>query len=406
MPKKNYGLILFLCIGQYFSQGLSSLPDQAIYYLTRESWKLSASLIGFITFITAVAWYLKIIFAYFIDNVSIKGKTTTYYLYFSYILILLSCFYIVFFGLNLISLIIIGILINIGVAFADVSVDKHMAQIEKKEKIAGKIQSQQWTSLGIAGLIVALGGAWIAKTWSAPLNYKIAYGLYSIVPIILLFFLFFYFKEPIKHKKAVSFKSIIKANFKELKNKKFLIGLLFIACLQLSPSFGLPLMIKCREVLKVSKMFLGVLGALGTVLGVIGYLIYYKWVYKFNTKKMLYFMVVFSGLTNLFYLYLPNKWVLLSYNVLFGAFSGITFMILLAFFVRIIPTGFEAFFYALVTSISNFCARGGSFFGGLIYDKTNYETAVIVSSVLTLICVFFIPHLKLNNQKMIRVSEI
>ena len=157
-------------------------------------------------------------------------------------------------------------------------------------------------------------------------------------------------------------------------------------------------MIKLRETMGVDKLFLGYLGAMGTILGIIGYIIYYKWAYKFPMKKLLYFMVAFAGITNLFYLYIPNQWFLVGYNLAFGAFGGITFMTLLAFFVTIIPAGSEGLFYALVTSVSNFTVRGGNYFGGLIYDKRGYNANVIISSGLTLLCLVFIPYLKIGDK--------
>ena len=390
-------IVALLCIGQYASQGFSSLPDQCLYYLTRENWGLSASMIGLISWITGIAWYLKIIFGHCVDNVSIKRKRTTYYLRGSYLALLLSYLYIIFFGLNLMSLIITGIVINICIAFADVSVDREMVIAEQKNNLKGRLQAIQWTSLGIAGLVVALGGAWIAKHFPEHINYKIAHGLAGLIPLGMLIYLFKGFKEKtIKKIRKSSIIKILKNNFKKIANKKLLMGLLFIACLQFCPSFGTALMIKSREVLLVDKMFLGYLGAMGTVLGVIGYFLYYKWAYKFPMKKLLYFMVIFSGITNLFYLYIPNQWFLVIYNLAFGAFGGIAFMTLLAFFVKIIPKGSEAFFYALVTSVSNFCARGGNFFGGLIYDKLGYSMNVILSAGLTLLCILFIPKLEIK----------
>lgn len=408
MKKNRIPLIVaLLCMGQYFNQGFSSLPQQCLYYLTRESWHLSATMIGLISWVVGIAWYMKIVFGYFIDNVSIKGKRTTYYLRGSYIGLLLAYLYIIFFGFNLTSLIITGIIINICIAFADVSVDREMVINEQKYKLKGRLQALQWTSLGIAGLVVALGGAWIAKYFPEHVNYKVAYGISGIIPIAMLIFLAKGFKEKIiKTTKRIHIIATLKANFKKIGNKRLLIGLLFIACLQFCPSFGTALMIKVREGLHVDKMFLGYLGAMGTVLGVIGYFIYYKWAYRLPMKNLLYFMVLFSALTNLFYLYLPNKWVLMSYNVAFGAFGGITFMTLLAFFVKIIPKGSEAFFYALVTSVSNFCARGGNFLGGVIYDNTNYATTVIVSSVFTLLCIFFIPYLIIEKEKKCKLPTV
>ena len=87
------------------------------------------------------------------------------------------------------------------------------------------------------------------------------------------------------------------------------------------------------------------------------------------------------------------------YNLAFGAFGGITFMTLLAFFIKIIPNGSEAFLYALITSVSNFCARGGNFFGGLIFDKFGYNLTVLISSGFTLLCLLFIPHLIIKDNK-------
>jgi len=63
----------------------------------------------------------------------------------------------------------------------------------------------------------------------------------------------------------------------------------------------------------------------------------------------------------------------------------------------VIPKGYEALAYALITSVNNFSAHGGNFFGGCIFDKWGYNTTVIVSSVCTLLCLLVIPHLKLGN---------
>lgn len=398
MKKKIPFIVALLCCFQYANQGISTLPSQCIYYLTRESWHLSATMIGLIGWVIGLAWYLKILFAYFIDNVSIKGKKITYYLRGSYIFLLLSYLYVIIFGLNLISLIIIGVIINICIAFADVSIDSQMVIAEHKYNLKGRLQSLQWTSLGIAGLVVALGGAWVAKYFPEPINYKIAYGLAGIIPLAMLIYLFKGFKEKIiKKVNKISIVTTLKDNFKKMLNKKLLIGLAFVACLQFCPSFGIALMIKARETLHIDKMFLGYLGAVGTVLGVIGYFLYYKWAYRFPLKKLLCFMVLFSAITTLFYLYIPNKWVLVGYNIAFGAFGGIAFMTLLAFFVKIIPSGSEAFFYALVTSVSNLSGRLGGVVGGIIYDHWGYSINVIIASATTLACLVFLPYLKMKE---------
>jgi len=382
--------VALLSILAYCNQGISGLPEQCLYYLTRESWGLSASMIGMISWIVGLAWYIKIVWGYLADKINSPKKS----LLICYSAMLLVYASIIIFGLNLLSLIISGLLINIFIGFADTTVDKQMVMAEQKLKLKGRLQAIQWTAMGVGGLVVALGGALIAKKFPEPMNYKIAYALAGLLPVAMIVYLSKYFKQRKPKKTKINFKE----NFKKLKNRRLIIGLVFIACLNFCPSFGTALMIKVREVMHVDKMFLGYLGAMGTVLGIIGYFLYYKYAYKYPIKKLLYFMVIFGGLTNLCYLYIPNKWFLVGYNLAFGAFGGITFMALLAFFVKIIPKGSEGLFYALVTSVSNFTARGGNFFGGVIYDKFGYNVNVLISSGLTLLCLFFIPYLKIKEE--------
>lgn len=378
----------------YANQGFSGLPSQCIYYLTREKWLLTATQLGLITFITAFPWCIKPLWGFLIDFFPIKNYKAKYYLYINYILILLGCLYVIFFGLNIVSLLIVGFIMSCATGINDVANDSQMVILEKKYNLKGKIQSIQWASLGLAGLFVSIGGAWIAKTFTDPLNYKLAYGLCMILPIITLIYLKRYYKEkPIKVKKKIS---DLKGCLIHFKNKKFLWGLGFILCLQFSPSFGTALMIKLREELMVGKMFLGYAGALGTVIGLTGYGLYYWKAHKFPLKKLLYFAIIFSAITNLFYLYIPNKWFIIYYNLIFGAFSGITFLSVLAFMAKIVPNGYEGLFYAVITSINNFAGNLGGVFGGWIYDHFGYSSNVIIASLTTLLCLFFIPKLEIE----------
>ena len=270
----------------------------------------------------------------------------------------------------------------------------HLILIRRRGRIIWTGNSIQWTALGIAGLFVSIIGALIADKIPEPYNYKVAYGIMLILPVILFIYLTKYYQ------KSETKKIPTKINWQYFKNKEFLIGILFILFLRFSPSFGKALMIKMREVMLIDKMFIGYLGATGTVLGLLGYILYYWKGYKLDMKKLLYFAVAFSGLTNLCYLWIPNKWVIFSYSIIFGAFDGIAFLTILAFIAKIVPTGNEAFFYALVTSVNNLSARLGGVAGGWIYDQYGYAINVIVASITTLACLFFIPHLyirKTNN---------
>jgi len=391
VPKKIPFIVYLFFILVYANQGFSDLPSQCIYYLTRETWHLSATMLGLLAFITSLAWYVKPVFGYLADYFGGKRKLKTY-LIANTILIILASLYIVFFGLSFISLIVIFSIINIAIAGNDVTNDKEMCILEKKHNLSGKIQAVQWTALGIAGLVVALLGAFIADKFSGAYNYRIAYAVTIIIPVILLIYLIKYYKEsaPTINK--------IKFNFKVLKNKEFILGILFIMFLRFSPSFGTALMIKMREGMGIEKMFLGYLGATGTVLGIIGYIIYYWKGWKIPLRKMLYFTIIFSALANLCYLYLPNKWAILSYNIAFGAVDGVCFLAVMSFIAKIVPIGYEGVSYAIVTSINNLSGRLGGVVGGFIYDHLGYTPNVIIASITTLLCIFFVPYLVIKEK--------
>lgn len=391
MKKIKYSIPFLFFILVYANQGFSSLPSQCIYYITRESWKLSATLLGLISFVTGFAWYVKPCIGYLADKYCQNKIKNPLIISYSILIGLSLC--IIIFGLNLWSLIIVFTLSNFCIAFNDILNDKKMCKLEKKYNLGGSIQSLQWTSLSVAGLVVSILGAWIADKLDINIGYRIAYAITLIVPIITLVYLKFYFKEERYSKSTINLKNV----WKSIKNKKFLFSLLFIACFQLSPSFGTPLFIKMREVMNIDKMFIGFLGATGTILGILGYILYYWKFHKFNITKLLYFTVFFSALTNLFYLYIPNQWYLLAYNILFSTIGGITFLVILAFYARITPNNAEGLIYALITSVSNLCGHLSSVFGGIIFDNFGYNWTVIISTIFTLACLWFIPHLKEKN---------
>jgi Na+/melibiose symporter-like transporter len=326
-----------------------------------------------------------------------KGYRAKYYLYINYAFLIVAGLYIVLVGFNLWSLVLLGLLMNSAMAFNDVANDTMMVKLEQKHNLKGRIQAIQWISLAMAGLIVSLGGAWIAKTFPEPLNYKLAYAIWLLIPVGTIIYLVKHYREnKIKKRKTLA---DLKLDRKHFKNKEFMIGLLFIAFLRFSPSFGRALMIHMREVMGVDKMFIGYLGVTGTVLGLIGYALYYWKAYKLPMKKLLYFTVIFSAIANLLYLYIHTKWHIMGYNIAFGAIDGVCFLTILALMAKIVPAGAEGLFYALITGINNFASRLGGIAGGMIFDNFGYSANVVVASATTLMCLVFIPFLIIRERK-------
>jgi uncharacterized membrane protein YeiB len=105
--KNKIPLLFFILI--YFNQGIFDLPSQAIYYLIKEQWCMGASMVGFCAFITGAAWYLKIFFGMLLDFKQLGKNSTRNYLTISYTFLLILYGYILFFGVNFLTLIITGL---------------------------------------------------------------------------------------------------------------------------------------------------------------------------------------------------------------------------------------------------------------------------------------------------------
>jgi len=386
---KNILIFYIFAILTYSGQGIMGLFGQIQYYFLREVSGLTLTKVSLVSFLIGLPWVLKMFMALLLDYFPIKGYRTKYYLWMNCIGLVLTYSAMMIFGLHIWTYLLFGFLINFFIALQDICCDTTMVVYERKYKLAGKGVSIQWIALAAVGLFTSLMGAKLAES----MNYILAYGICLIFPIVFMIYLKFLHKEDKYKKKKFSFKGLSK----HFKNKSFLMGLLFIACLQLSPSFGLGLMAEMREQMEVSKMFVGILGSVGTVFGLIGYIIFFKWGKKFDLKKLLIFSIIFSGITNLCYLYIPTQWHIMAYSVVFGAFSGVSFMAIMTFMTRIVPKGNEGVLYACVTALSNFCARGSGIMSGAIYDHWGYSTNVIISSVLTLCCLLIIPKLNLES---------
>lgn len=380
MNKKLFW-IFALSSAIYFIQGIESLPSQALFYYLKETLNFSAEKIMFLTSIITLAWLIKPVIGYIIDNFFNK-KT--------WIFIALAFDIIIVLFLGLISLpvviIITMLLINSGnSAFRDVGVDGIMCVEGKIYNATGKIQSIQWISISIAALITGISGGYIAHKW----DYRFAF--LCLIPFYLAaaFIAHFYKEEP----QSVNNGNYRRYLFTDLKklfaHKQLMIIGLFIFLYKYSPSFGTPLFFIQRDVFKWSKIWIGVLATIGTVFEIIGAIIYYKFSQRINIKKWLFVSVFLGAITTLSYLhYTPVTAVI--YNVLYGLIGMFIFIMVLDFMARNTIKGLEATSFALLTSISNLALTTSNLSGAILLPVIGLKWLIIVSSITSFFCLLLI----------------
>lgn len=363
----------------YFTQGIENLPNQGLFYYLKESLNFSPEKIMFITSFTMLAWLVKPVIGYIVDNFLNKRLWIFIALAFDAALVL-------FLGLARLPLVVLIsfiVLNSTNTAFRDVAVDGIMCVEGKKYNTTGKIQSIQWISISIAVLITGIAGGWIAQRY----DYKMAFLCLLPVYVLVGVAAFFYKGGHENDNKRAS------TLFKDLKrlfsDRKLLIIGLFIFLYKYSPSFGAPLLFIQRDVFGWSKIKIGALGTFGTVFGIIGAVLYYRFSQRINIKKWLFFSVFLGAVTTLSYLhYTPVSAVI--YDVVYSLIGMFIFLMIMDFMARNTAKGLEATSFALLCSISNLALTASNLSGAFLLDILGLKWLIMLSSATSFLCLFLI----------------
>ncbi|MDD4979844.1 MAG: MFS transporter [Candidatus Omnitrophica bacterium] len=363
----------------YFTQGIEGLPSQGLFYYLKETLKFSPEKIMFLSSFTMFAWLVKPVIGYVIDNFFNKKAWILIALALDIILVL-------FLGLTQLPLVIlIAILIinSANAAFRDVAVDGIMCVEGKKYNATGRIQSIQWISISIAGLLTGILGGYIAEKW----GYRAAF--LCLVPVYVLVGIPAYFYKEDNASQNKPSTTLLLDLKKLFSHKKLLIVGLFIFLYRYSPSFGTPLFFIQRDSFKWSKIWIGGLGTISTVFGIVGSLVYYKISQKINIKKWLYISVFLGALTSLSYLYYTPVTAVI-YDTLYSLIGMFIFIMVMDFMARNTIPGLEATSFALLCSISNLALVTSNLSGAFLLPILGLKWLIVLSSLTSFLCLFLI----------------
>jgi predicted MFS family arabinose efflux permease len=389
MDKKNLLWIYILSASVYFTQGIEGLPSLPLTFYLKEKLHLSPSTIMYLGAITGIAWLIKPIQGFLCDNYLSKKI----WIILSLLGSILISFYLGMVGF--LPLIILIALITIGsfnTTIRDVANDGIMCVEGKEANECGRIQSIQWTSLTIAGIIAGLIGGYIADK----LNYRMAYlCLIPFYLIIMGIVLKYRTTVPKNRTKSISIIDSI-LSYKELfTNKKFLIGCLFLFLYNFNPSFGIPLFFIERDSFHWSGTFMGFLGAITSGVSIIGSILYWKFGKKINIKKCLFYSVFIGAFTTLCYLWF-NPVSAIVYGIIFSLVGMFIFLNVMAWMAESTITGKEATSFALLCSINNLAGTASSLSGAFLFPKIGLQPLIIVSAFTSFLCLPLIRKLNIK----------
>lgn len=374
MQKKLFW-IFALSSAVYFTQGIEGLPAQGLFYYLKDGLFFSPEKIMLFTSLTTFAWLIKPAIGYIIDRFLNKKAWIFIALALDIILaLILGSLELPFF-----LLMAVLILNSSDAAFRDVAVDGVMCVEGKSYGITGKIQSIQWISISVAGLLTGIGGGYLAEKW----GYRA--GFLSLIPVYLLVGIpaLFYRQE---RRPGTSNGAITRADFKKLlTDKRLLIIGLFIFLYKYSPSFGTPLFFIQRDTFKWSKIWIGTLGSISTCFAIIGSLMYYKFSQRINIRKWLFFSVFLGAVTTLSYLYYTPATAII-YDILYSLVGMFIFLMIMDFMARSTIAGMEATSFALLCSISNLALVTSNLSGAFLLPIIGLKWLIILSALTSFLC--------------------
>jgi len=376
----------------HFSQGIASLAGQPLYYYLREHLGISVSTIMLIGSLTNLPWMLKPLYGFASDLWPILGYRRKSYIFLSAIISSVMALVI---GLSpIVSLsVLIAFLFLYAVGQAGDNVGTNGLVIEQgvKDGSVGRLQSVQWASIGVATVLTGVLGGYISEKF----DYHLAYLIIAIFPasIAILALSLKEDKVQLSQKKD---KLHIKEFFVKLKNRQLILSAVFLFLFWFSPSFGTPLMDKMRGTLHFSKIWIGWLDTIGSIFGIVGALLYFKYGKGIDVKKWLYYSVFLNAISTFAYLWLTPHSILV-YSVVFSVSSQFTHLLMLGMMAYICPKGTEATTFALLTAIVNFGSFCSNLAGAKLFALFGYSGLVIVSGVTTFLCLPFIPFLQVKK---------
>ncbi len=396
----------------YATQGFEGLPGLALFLYLKEALHFTPEKVMLIGSVTGIAWIIKPLLGFAIDNYLTKQKWII-------ISLLGSIGIALWMGLSPILtipiLIIAGILANYNSASRDVAVDGIMCVEGKEADNCDRIQAIQWIAITIASIAVGLGGGYIAQNYS----YKLAYLCLVPFYIVILGIVFNYKSKESEYKYPDEVWTSRKWNkertdyidlsgkqgfiqticsYKELfTSKSFLFACLFLFLYKFSPSFGTPLSYIERDVFHWSAQWLGTLGAILSSLEIIGAIVFYKYCKVINLQRWLYISVFLGAITTLLYLWF-TPYTAIIYGILFSVLGMFIHLIVMSFLAKSTLPGKEATSFALLCSINNFAAgTASSLVGAFLLPKIGLQNLIIISSLTSFLCLPLIKRLKIDG---------
>ena len=392
--------LLFSAIYFFSQNGLGALPNLPLQFLLKNTLKLDPSQLAYFQAVTLIAWVIKPLWGFISDSFPLFGTRRKSYLMLSSLLAAASWLALAWAHENYWTVLIVISVCYLAYAFQDVVTDGLMIETGKPYDLTGKFQAIQWSAVYAAMVIAAFcGGAIADLIQHGKLSYRVVFAGTALFPAMTAALVFF-----CAPKEVPRVTSEAGSELKDLfRHKSIWILALFLFFWNFSPSFGAPFFYYSVDTLKFSGIFLGALQGAASAAGLLGSILYGKYIERISMRRFLIF-AVFFGIGAILFNYIffipfviQNgmllKGLALGSNFIFGMLGTWIFLTLLNLAAKVSPQFAGGTAFALLMSFYNLGLMGSSALGGLVFPVTGLKPLILISALFSLFVLFFMPFL-------------
>ncbi len=397
----------------YFAQGMWYLPNQTITIVLKER-GLAAGQVADFFLISTIPWLVKPVYGLLSDFVPLFGRRRQSYFIgtsglaglaslmlasgvliskgrietFSVALPLVGAVHF-----TLVAGVGLFTLMALGLAFTDVLTDAMMVENGRPHGLTGAFQSAQWASITVASVLVGVFGGFLAEGR----RLREAFFVAAIFPGISLVMGVVFVREPRTRFAPAAVRATWRAIREALVHRDMWVVAGFIFFWTFSPSFGPAFLYYQTDTLGFSQTYIGTLGSLAAVAGVVGATIYAPVSRRYPLKRLINVAIGAGVVATLAYLAYRGPATALVIDTTFGCVGMITQLALLDLSAKSCPKRVEATFFALLMSVYNGGSQLSQNLGARFYDAYGYTPLVLVSAGFTAAAWLLVPLVRINR---------
>jgi len=376
----------------YFAQGMWGLPNQALKMALKDR-RVSAS--GIEAFFAAgtLPWLLKPVYGLLSDFVPIAGRRRTPYLVMACAVAAVSA--LVLGALDTVDpgqILVLYAAMALGLAFTDVLTDALMVEKGRPSGLTGPYQGVQWAAVKAGSVLVGFVGGHLAANREVGTAFLVA-GLF---PLLSLAMVGLCVREERRAADRAAVRETLDGVRAALRSRDLWAVAGFIFFWTFSPSFDTALLFQQTDVLHFGQQFIGVLGAVGSIGGIAGALLYPILSRRMRLRYLVNIAIGLGVAGTLAYLAYRDPVSGLVIEAVYGCAGTIATLAFMELAAKAAPRHVEATFFALLMAVYNAGARISGIVGGLLYDQIGYPTLVLISAALTAVAWFLVPWLDID----------